>query len=84
MQLRYLVGNRIYMFSRQGEDEIMSALDAANGMRLWQTAYPAPFTMNSAAAPHGKGPKSTPVFNNGKLYSIGMVEHRHCMGGRDG
>jgi outer membrane protein assembly factor BamB len=68
-----LVGNRIYMFSRQGEDEVMSALDAANGMRLWQTAYPAPFTMMSAAAPHGKGPKSTPVFNNGKLYSIGMV-----------
>jgi outer membrane protein assembly factor BamB len=68
-----LVGNRIYMFSRQGEDEVMSALDATNGMRLWQTAYPAPFTMNSAAAPHGKGPKSTPVFNNGKLYSIGMV-----------
>jgi outer membrane protein assembly factor BamB len=68
-----LVGNRIYMFSRQGEDEVMSALDADNGMRLWQTAYPAPFTMNSAAAPHGQGPKSTPVFNNGKLYSIGMV-----------
>jgi outer membrane protein assembly factor BamB len=68
-----LVGNRIYMFSRQGDDEVMSALDAANGMRLWRTAYPAPFTMNSAAAPHGQGPKSTPVFNNGKLYSIGMV-----------
>jgi outer membrane protein assembly factor BamB len=68
-----VVGDRIYMFSRQGENEVMSALDAANGKVLWQTGYPAPFTMHSAAVPHGQGPKSTPVFTNGKLYSIGMV-----------
>jgi outer membrane protein assembly factor BamB len=61
------------MFSRQGENEVMSALDAANGKVLWQTGYPAPFTMHSAAVPHGQGPKSTPVFTNGKLYSIGMI-----------
>jgi outer membrane protein assembly factor BamB len=29
--------------------------------------------MNAAAAKHGQGPKSTPVFSNGKLYSIGMT-----------
>lgn len=68
-----VVGNRIYMFSRQGENEVMSALDAADGKVLWQTGYPATFTMNNAAAPHGQGPKSTPVFTNGRLYSIGMV-----------
>src|SRR5215510_13326334 len=61
------------MFSRQDENEVMSALDAATGKVLWQTGYPAPFTMHSAATPHGKGPKSTPVFANGRLYSIGMV-----------
>ena len=68
-----VVGDKIYMFSRQGENEVMSALDAATGKQLWQTGYPAPFTMNSAAAVHGPGPKSTPLFANGKLYSIGMV-----------
>jgi outer membrane protein assembly factor BamB len=68
-----LVGDKIYLFSRQEENEVMSALDAANGKVLWQTGYPAPFTMHSAAVPHGKGPKSTPVFANGKLYSIGMT-----------
>jgi outer membrane protein assembly factor BamB len=68
-----LVGDRIYMFSRQDENEVMSALDAATGKVLWQTGYPAPFTMHSAATPHGKGPKSTPLFVNGRLYSIGMV-----------
>jgi outer membrane protein assembly factor BamB len=68
-----IVGNSIYLFSRQGENEVMSALDAASGKILWQTGYLATFTMQSAAARHGPGPKSTPVFANGKLYAIGMT-----------
>src|SRR3989304_3107811 len=68
-----VVGDRIYMFSRQGENEVMSALDAATGKVLWQTGYPVTFTMHSSASRHGPGPKSTPVFSNGKLYSIGMI-----------
>jgi outer membrane protein assembly factor BamB len=68
-----LVGDRIYMFSRQGEEEVMTALDAANGTVLWRSAYPATFTMQSAAARHGPGPKSTPTYANGRLYSIGMT-----------
>lgn len=68
-----VVGNRLYVFSRQDEDEVMSAIDAASGKVVWRTAYPAPYTMNNAAAPHGKGPKSTPVFSNGRLFAIGMT-----------
>ncbi|MBI4264565.1 MAG: PQQ-like beta-propeller repeat protein [Acidobacteria bacterium] len=68
-----VVGDRVYLFSRLGENETMRALDAASGKVLWRTGYPAPFTMNSAAARHGPGPKSTPVFANGRLYSIGMT-----------
>ena len=68
-----VVGNRVYVFSRQGDDEVMLALDAATGKQIWRTAYPAPFEMNSAAKPHGPGPKSTPVFANGRLFSIGMT-----------
>jgi outer membrane protein assembly factor BamB len=68
-----VVGNRVFMFSRQGENEVMLALDADSGKVAWRTGYAAPFTMNPAAAPHGAGPKSTPAFANGKLYSIGMT-----------
>jgi outer membrane protein assembly factor BamB len=64
---------RLYMFSRRGENETMSALDAATGKEIWQTGYPVSFTMHSAATKHGPGPKSTPVFSNGKLFSIGMT-----------
>ena len=34
--------------------------DLATGKEIWREAYDAPYTMNSAATGHGKGPKSTP------------------------
>jgi outer membrane protein assembly factor BamB len=68
-----VVGNRLYLFSRQGGDEVMSALDPETGKVIWRTGYPVMFTMNSAAVKHGMGPKSTPVFAGGKLFSIGMT-----------
>jgi outer membrane protein assembly factor BamB len=68
-----VVGNRLFVFARRGENEVMSALDAASGKEQWHTSYPASFTMNKATARHGPGPKSTPVFADGKLFSIGMT-----------
>ena len=67
-----LAGNRLYVFARQVENEVMLALDAANGNTVWKTEYPAPFTVNRAAARHEKGPKSTPAFASGKLFTLGM------------
>ena len=68
-----LVGERIYMFSRQGEEEVMQALDAASGKQIWRTGYAAPFQMFAATAKHGPGPKSTPVHANGRLFTLGMT-----------
>src|SRR5438552_16496018 len=47
-----LVGNRIYMFARQGDNEVLDAIDADTGKPIWQSSYAAPFTMNPAAARH--------------------------------
>jgi outer membrane protein assembly factor BamB len=68
-----VIGDRVYMFARRGENEVLSGHDAATGKELWQASYAAPFTMHSAAVPHGQGPKSTPVYVNGVLLSIGMT-----------
>jgi outer membrane protein assembly factor BamB len=68
-----LVGQRLYLFTRQGEEEVMTALDAASGKRIWRTAYAAPFSMNNATSRHGAGPKSTPTFAEGRIYSLGMT-----------
>jgi len=68
-----LVGDRLYLFSRLEGQEVMQALDAASGKVIWRSGYPVTFTMHSATTRHGEGPKSTPVFFNGRLFSIGMT-----------
>jgi outer membrane protein assembly factor BamB len=67
-----VVGNRVYAFSRQETDEVMRALDAGTGKVVWETKYPAPFNMSPATARHGPGPKSTPTFADGRLFTLGM------------
>lgn len=68
-----VVGDRLYMFSRRGDNEGMSAHDVATGRELWRFGYDAPFTMHSAASKHNQGPKATPVYTNGTLLTIGMT-----------
>src|SRR5262249_3517842 len=68
-----LVPGRLYQFSRQGDEEVLTALDADTGKTIWRTVYAAPFSLNPAAARHEKGPKSTPAFANGKVYTLGMT-----------
>src|SRR5215216_1721601 len=35
-----VVGNRVYAFSRQQENEVMRAIDADTGKVVWETSYP--------------------------------------------
>jgi outer membrane protein assembly factor BamB len=68
-----IVGNRIYIFERREPDEVLRALDAETGKTVWESRYAAPYKPNPAATgKHGTGPKSTPTFANGKLYTLGM------------
>jgi len=68
-----LVGDRVYAFSRQEDNEVMRALDAATGTTVWESKYPATFKPNPAATrSHGTGPKSTPTFADGRLFTLGM------------
>ncbi len=67
-----VAGRTVYILSRQDEQEVVSAIDLDSGKLLWKDSYTAPYTMNPAAASHGKGPKSTPVFKDGKLYTLGI------------
>src|SRR5688500_10654189 len=67
------VGNRVYLFTRQDPDEILRALDIQTGKVIWEARYAAPFKPHpGATGKHGTGPKSTPAFANGRLYTFGM------------
>ena len=67
-----VVGNVVYAFTRRDGNEVMTALDADTGKERWHTAYPAPYIPSSPAAAHGAGPKATPAFHDGKLFTLGI------------
>jgi outer membrane protein assembly factor BamB len=65
-------GNRVVVIARQGEEEIVRALDLASGKEIWRAAYPAPYVVSSAAHLHGPGPKSTPAIAGGRVFTFGI------------
>jgi outer membrane protein assembly factor BamB len=67
-----VIGNTVYSFTRQGEDEVLTALDAATGKILWRANYHAPYQIGAPTKAHGSGPKSTPLYHDGKLYTLGI------------
>jgi outer membrane protein assembly factor BamB len=69
-----VAGGVVYQFARQGEEEVLLALDASTGRERWRAgAVPAPYEVNPAARAHGKGPKSTPVVAGGRVYTLGIA-----------
>ena len=67
-----IVGDVVYVFTRIDGQEGMTALDAATGRQRWRTSYPAPYTPSKAAEKHGASPKATPLFHDGRLFSLGI------------
>jgi outer membrane protein assembly factor BamB len=67
-----VAGGKIFVFTRQGEEETLLCLDAATGKEIWKSTQPISFEMHPAATAHGKGPKSTPVVSNGSVYTFGI------------
>jgi outer membrane protein assembly factor BamB len=79
-----LVGDSIYEFTRLNDQETLFAIDPSNGNIRWKQQYPAPYKVNSAAAGHGPGPKSTPLYANGKLYTFGLSGILSCWDAKTG
>lgn len=67
-----VAGGRVFLHSRMGEEEVVTAFDAATGKEIWRHRAAAPYTVNPAAAAHGKGPKSTPVVADGRIFTLGI------------
>jgi outer membrane protein assembly factor BamB len=67
-----VVGNIVYVFSRSDGREVLSALDAETGARLWQSGYAVPYTPSRPTAAHGSGPKATPLFHDRTIVTLGI------------
>jgi outer membrane protein assembly factor BamB len=75
---------RIYIHTRQGDREVLTALRPDTGQTIWQEGYSAPYTMNPAATSHGKGVKSTPVVEDGRVFTFGISGTLSCFDAKTG
>ena len=73
-----VAGKRVYLHSRKDESEVVSCFDLDSGKQLWTDSYLTPYKMNPAAVTHGKGPKSTPVVSDNKLFTLGISGILSC------
>ena len=72
-----LVGDKIYVFANQADQEITLCLNAADGALLWQDKYTAP-PMTAPASRH-PGPRATPAVADGKVVTLGASGTVSCL-----
>ena len=72
-----LVGDKIYVFTRQDDNEVMRCLSAADGKELWLDKYPA-LAPQGAAARYA-GPRASPAVSGGKVVTLGVRNTLSCL-----
>ncbi|MGO8678127.1 MAG: PQQ-binding-like beta-propeller repeat protein [Limisphaerales bacterium] len=78
-----LLGDRLYVFTRQEGDEVVSCLDASNGKEVWTDKYAVPAIGGPDAAVHG-GPRSSPTVAEGKVVTLGVSGTVSCLDAASG
>jgi outer membrane protein assembly factor BamB len=77
-----LSGTKIYLNTRQGNDEAVLCLDALTGKELWKNQYPS--TAVTGPAGSHPGPRSTPSVANGKVVTFGASAILSCLDANTG
>jgi outer membrane protein assembly factor BamB len=72
-----LVGDKLYVFTRQGDDEVTLCLEAGSGKELWNDKYAAQ-AVTGAPARH-PGPRSSPAVADGKIVTLGVGGVLSCL-----
>jgi outer membrane protein assembly factor BamB len=73
-----LAGDKLYSFTRQGEDEVIRCLDAATGNEVWKEKYAAGPATGPAGGMHA-GPRSSPAVADGKVVTLGARGTLSCL-----
>jgi outer membrane protein assembly factor BamB len=71
---------RAYTIEQRRDRETISAYDVETGRELWEFAYPALFDEIMG----GAGPRATPVYRDGLLYSLGANGDLYCLSAKTG
>src|SRR5688572_24547325 len=62
---------RVFVHSRTDPDEVVGAFELSSGESIWSATYSSAFSKNKYAASMAKGPFSTPLVSNGRVFTLG-------------
>lgn len=74
------VSGHLFTQEQQGDEEMVTCLDAATGRIVWRSGYPCKFFDVVA----GAGPRATPTYIDGKLFTYGAKAHLTCLDAASG
>jgi outer membrane protein assembly factor BamB len=63
-----VASNRVVLFHRMGDNEIIDCLDATNGMTLWRAEYPSTYRDDFGFE---SGPRATPAIDGHRIFTFG-------------
>jgi outer membrane protein assembly factor BamB len=71
---------RAYTIEQRREKEYVTAYDIKTGKELWAHSYPAFFQESMG----GDGPRATPTYHNGRVYSMGATGEMRVLDAKTG
>ena len=74
---------KLFTMYRDGEDEVVIAIDAETGKTVWQKKYPA-VVPEGVETRFGVGPRSTPTVFGDYVYTLGFAGMLRCAQKTDG
>jgi outer membrane protein assembly factor BamB len=80
-----VAGGRVYVFTRQQDNELVYCLDVATGKDIWRSEpYPAPRVRGPGAGAMTYGPRSTPAVADGRVFTLGVAGVLSCLDAKNG
>jgi outer membrane protein assembly factor BamB len=77
-----LVGDKLYVFTRQENEEVTLCLNAETGKEIWRDKYAVP-AITGVDSGHA-GPRSSPAVANGKICTFGVTGILSCLDAETG
>ncbi len=68
-----VVGGKVYAFGNVGNKDILRCINAADGNEVWTNDY------DCGTAKDYPGPRSTPAFDSGLVYTLSREGHLRCV-----
>ena len=74
-----IADGRAYTIEQRRREEVVAAYDVGTGRELWKQAWTAEYNDST-----GDGPRSTPTWDQGRVYALGATGELRCIDANNG